>query len=525
MLLSKVLVLLLLCLMKLVTITNSCCSNFKSLGSLGVGEDETFSGYQILYPPFNFTCNNSQIIKFIFSGEINGVTFSNNQGRISKIQLWQRNSFTDYTIIKSWDLNQNDVTQRNDNLLELDLIDSEGNGPAVNADTVIGIFLPSRRRKQVDLFFTRSLSYSDHFYYKSASFNPSSSLNIAQMTIGDETYPKMTVELSNTLCSTTTDASIIITTMILTNTIVKSTLPNRPTTTVVTRSSMTSTMNHSPNRSTRSSLTTAVSHNAVTSSAKIFSTVPACVTTITVFSKTQSIIVSLTSKSVPSSSAIIIQITSSDQTKRSSQAESPTVGPSNSRHMSNEPQTSSQDPSSISVTSNTPPPIISTLVVGTTDAVTTGTSNPIEGIGLSGYIIATVVSSAGFLVVCLILFGIAFYAVCLRKQRSSNPVPTEQSLSFSRRPQSQTSMYSNNVYLMNKLKKKEFIPTANNSSPSHHHYDTPNFTQSKESEESENRYSTLNRLSQFNRNPAYSIASNCTLNNDNDDNSHDYEEV
>lgn len=191
--------------MRLATTTNSCCSNFKSIGSLRVGEDETFSGYQVLYPPFNFTCNNSQIIKFIFSGEINGYTFSNNEGRISKIQLWQRDSFTDYTIIKSWNLTQNDVTQRNDNLLELDLTDSEGNGPAVNADTMIGIFLPSRRRKHVDLFFTRSLS-SDHFYYTSASFNPSSSLNIAQMTIGEETYPKITVEL----CKSKYDMSLIL---------------------------------------------------------------------------------------------------------------------------------------------------------------------------------------------------------------------------------------------------------------------------------------------------------------------------
>ena len=175
-------------------ITNSCCSNFKSFGSLHVGEDETFSGYQILYPSFNFTCNNSHILKFIFSGQINGYTFTNSQGRISKIQLWQKDSFAAYTIIKSWDLNRDNVTQRNDSLLELALIDSEGNGPAVDADTVVGIFLPSRRRKQVDLFFTRLLS-SDHFYYKSAFTNPSSSLNIAQMTTGDETFPKMTVEL------------------------------------------------------------------------------------------------------------------------------------------------------------------------------------------------------------------------------------------------------------------------------------------------------------------------------------------
>lgn len=308
--------------------------------------------------------------------------------------------------------------------------------------------------------------------------------------------------------------------MILTDTIiVKSTLPIRPTTTVVTRSTMTSTVSD-PNRS---SIITAVSHKTVMSSAKIFSTVPVHVTTSTVISRTQSASVSLASKSVPSLSVIIIQMTSSGQTKEASQGESPTVGPSNSKHMSNEPQTSTQDPSSIRDTH--PPIITSTPLVSTSVAVTTGTSSPIEGIGLSGYIIATVVSSVGFLVVCLILIGIALYAVCLRKQRSTNPVATERSLSFSRRPQSQTSMYSNNAYLMNKLKKKEFIPTtSNNSSPSHHHYDTPNFTQSKESDETENRYSTLNRLSQFNRNPAYSITSSCTLTND-EVNNHDYEEV
>ena len=326
--------------------------------------------------------------------------------------------------------------------------------------------------------------------------------------------------IANALCSTTTETSHV-----STDIIVKSTL-TEPTTVPASRSTMKSTMND-PSRSTaRSSIITAVSYNnTVTSSTKIFSTVTARVRTKTmtaVFSKTQSstyiVTVNSASKSVPSSSVGIIS-----QTKRSSQGELPTVVSSNSIQMSNEPQTYSQDPSSSIIsrtTSNTPPPI------STTAAVTTGTTSPIEGNGLSGYIIATVVSSAGFSVVCLILIGITLYAFCLRKRRNSNPVATEQTLSFTRRPQSQTSLYSNGAYLMNKLKKKEFIPTASNSSPSHHHYDTPTFTESKESDETENRYSTLNRLSQFNRNPAYSISSRCTLTmNDDNDNSHDYEEV
>lgn len=76
---------------------------------------------------------------------------------------------------------------RNDNLLELAL---DAN---VKADTVIGIFLPWQT-KEVDIHFRRSSS-TDLLYYRTAFISPSTTLNIRQMTIGDEVFPKMTVEI------------------------------------------------------------------------------------------------------------------------------------------------------------------------------------------------------------------------------------------------------------------------------------------------------------------------------------------
>ena len=153
------------------------------MDSLHLGQDEVFRGYQILYPSINFTCNSSHISKFIFSGRINNLITAST----SKIQLWQRDELASYTLQKSWNISKNDVTVRNDNLLELAL---DAN---VKADTVIGIFLPWQT-KEVDIHFRRSSS-TDLLYYRTAFVSPSTTLNIKQMTIGDEVFPKMTVEI------------------------------------------------------------------------------------------------------------------------------------------------------------------------------------------------------------------------------------------------------------------------------------------------------------------------------------------
>lgn len=142
-------------------------------------------------------------------------------------------------------------------------------------------------------------------------------------------------------------------------------------------------------------------------------------------------------------------------------------------------------------------------ITSTTISVPTANGPP-EASEFSGYLIATIVTSSGFVILCLILVGIALYLAChsIRKRKGSHPVEANEPSFAAQRPQS--SLYSNHAYMLNKFKKESnSCSVRENVSSPIHHYDKPSFTASMEPQAIENRYSTLNRLTQFSHNPAY----------------------
>lgn len=117
------------------------------------------------------------------------------------------------------------------------------------------------------------------------------------------------------------------------------------------------------------------------------------------------------------------------------------------------------------------------------------------------YLVPTMVIGLGIILTTLILIVLISCLLCRHTTRSriSNPNEATEPSFAQQRPQStESSLNENYAYVMNRMNASDC-----------HFYDQPSFFVKPNQEiqvvDIDNRYSALNRLSKFNRNPAYNI--------------------
>ena len=166
--------------------SSSCCydNNFYNLSSISTGTNLVFHGLQAIFPTLNFaSCTDATLSGFIFNGAINDNDILTQRPLI--LQLWHRESATRYTFNNSWSISKDSIIIRDDGLVQFEL----KKNITVKSDNTFGLFMPFQD-KQVDIHFTRTSS--SQFYYRTANSPFTSLLQVNSMTVGDETYPKIT---------------------------------------------------------------------------------------------------------------------------------------------------------------------------------------------------------------------------------------------------------------------------------------------------------------------------------------------
>lgn len=126
------------------------------------------------------------------------------------------------------------------------------------------------------------------------------------------------------------------------------------------------------------------------------------------------------------------------------------------------------------------------------------------------YLIASVAIATVIMTISLIfaVFSIYMFYSSIRRRKTSHPIEATEPQFVNGRPQSTTeSLYTNHAYVMNRMNKQT---SQHDCAADQHHYDIPSFSKGSEPQVIKNRYSVLNRLSHFNRNPAYSTSQGAT---------------